>query len=73
MPIFFTIVVDNISGLWYIYTCQEGKHRKEVVKLEYLLTLLVTVLGNLITYFITRTIEERRARRKGTPKHMRQG
>lgn len=41
--------------------------------MEYLLTLLVTVLGNLITYFITRTIEERRARRKDSPKHMRQG
>ena len=56
-----------------IFIHVRGKHRKEVVKLEYLLTLLVTVLGNLITYFITRTIEERRARRKDSPKHMRQG
>ena len=43
--------------------------------MEYLMALLVTVLGNLITYFITRTIEEKEAphRKKHSPKHMRKG
>ena len=74
MPIFFTIVVDNISGLWYIYTCQEGKHRKEVVKLEDLKVILLTALGNILSHVIIRAIEKKSASRtEYSPKHMRKG
>lgn len=41
--------------------------------MEYLIALLVTVLGNLITYFIQRAIEEKEAHRRDSPKHMRKG
>lgn len=42
--------------------------------MEYLMALLVTVLGNLITYFVTKAVEERESpRKKHSPKHMREG
>ena len=45
--------------------------RKEVVKLDDLKVVLLTVLGNIISYLIERAIEKKSAHRKGRPKHMR--
>jgi hypothetical protein len=35
--------------------------------------LLATVLGNIASHFKIEAVERRKARRKGQPKHMRQG
>ena len=51
-----------------------GKRRKEVVKLDDLKLVLLTVLGNIVSHFIIRAIEKRSASRtEHSPKHMRKG
>ena len=51
-----------------------GKHRKEVVKLDDLKLVLLTVLGNIVSHFIIRAIEKRSSSRtEHSPKHMRKG
>ena len=65
-------VVDSIQAICYIYACQEGTRAKEVVKLEaFIVALLATVLGNIVSHFVIRAYEKQEARRKGTGKHMR--